>query len=208
MKKKIITLLIVILIITGITFLAGTIKIENITLRRIVNISLNLINGLVAFIAIKLTNIKIDIDFKNYKQYLIGLLIALLLSFSFAFIPTLLGFNMVGQHIDFEISKVLFCLFYYFLIIGPVEELIFREYMQETCISFFNKKWIGVILTSFIFGLCHLINGGLLSVIFTFAIGLVLGLSKYYIKKFNYLGISFSHGLYDFLNIIYRMFLV
>ena len=208
MKKKIITLLIVILIVTGITFLAGIIKVDSITLRRIINIGLNLLNGLTAFIAIKLTGIKIDIELKNFKQYLIGLIVAILLSLNFAFMPTLLGLNMVGNHVDFNISKVLFAAFYYFIIIGPVEELLFRVYIQETCMSFFNKKWIGVILGSLIFGLWHWINSGFFAVLITFAIGLVFGFSKYFIKKFNYLGISFSHGLYDFLNTIYSMFLV
>ena len=78
MKKRILTLLIVILIVTGITFLAGIIKVDNITLRRIINIGLNLLNGLTAYIAIKLTGIKIDIELKNFKQYLIGLIVAIL----------------------------------------------------------------------------------------------------------------------------------
>ena len=67
--------------------------------------------------------------------------------------------------------------------VGFLEELIFRVYIQDTFISFFNKnKWIGVVIASFIFGLWHLINASLVQVLFTFMIGLVFGLSKYLIK--------------------------
>ena len=75
--------------------------------------------------------------------------------------------------------------------------------------SFFSKhKWIGVIIASALFGIWHLINGSPLQVLFTFGIGLVFGFAKYFIKRFKYLGVSFAHGLYDFLNIIVTMFVI
>ena len=210
MKKKIIILVVTTILIFVFTFLGGLNPFnDNLILRRLYSVSMNLLNGVTAFIAIKLTGVKIGIELKNFWQYLIGLGIALTLSLFIAFIPAWCGHSLVGAHTKYDLGTLLFAIFFYFLIIGPVEELIFRVYYQETFISFFNKhKWIAVIIASAIFGLWHLINGSPLQVLFTFGIGLVFGFAKYFIKRFKYLGVSFAHGLYDFLNIIVTMFVI
>lgn len=85
------------------------------------------------------------------------------------------------------------------LIIGPVEEFIFRVYLQDVFVGFFNtRKWLGVIIAALLFGLLHIINGNIIQVLFTFGIGLVFGFSKYKIKNCGYVGVSLAHGLYDF----------
>ena len=210
MKKKIIILIAATILLIGITFLAWPIAtLSNVWLKRILAVLLNLSNGAVAFIAIKLTGIKIDLDIKNYLQYLIGISIALVLSLSIAFIPAFFGASLVGAHQAFSWEVLLWNFFNFFFIIGPVEELIFRVYYQETFISFLPKfKWIGVLIAAFIFGWWHLINGSLLQVAFTFGIGLLFGMCKYFIKNCKYLGLALGHGLYDFLNVIVRMFIV
>lgn len=210
MKKKIIILVVTTILIFVFTFLGGLNPFnDNLILRRLYSVSMNLLNGITAFIAIKLTGVKIGIELKNFWQYLVGLGIALALSLFIAFIPAWCGHSLVGAHTKYDLGTLLFAIFFYFLIIGPVEELIFRVYYQETFISFFNKhKWIAVIIASAIFGLWHLINGSPLQVLFTFGIGLVFGFAKYFIKRFKYLGVSFAHGLYDFLNIIVTMFVI
>ena len=210
MKKKIIILVVTTILIFVFTFLGGLNPFnDNLILRRLYSVSMNLLNGVTAFIAIKLTGVKIGIELKNFWQYLIGLGIALALSLFIAFIPAWCGHSIVGAHTKYDLGTLLFAIFFYFLVIGPVEELIFRVYYQETFISFFNKhKWIAVIIASAIFGLWHLINGSPLQVLFTFGIGLVFGFAKYFIKRFKYLGVSFAHGLYDFLNIIVTMFVI
>lgn len=210
MKKKIIILVVTTILICVFTFLGGfNTHIDNLILKRLFVISMNLLNGVTAFVAIKLTGVKIGVELKNFWQYLIGLGVALTLSLFIAFIPAWCGHSLVGAHTKYDLGTLLFAIFFYFLIIGPVEELIFRVYYQETFMSFFNKyKWIGVIIASALFGLWHLINGSLLQVLFTFGIGLVFGFAKYFIKRFKYLGVSFAHGLYDFLNIIVTMFVI
>ena len=210
MKKKIIVLVVTTILIFVFTFLGGLNPFnDNLILRRLYSVSMNLLNGVTAFIAIKLTGVKIGIELKNFWQYLIGLGIALTLSLFIAFIPAWCGHSIVGAHTKYDLGTLLFAIFFYFLVIGPVEELIFRVYYQETFMFFFNKhKWIGVIIASALFGLWHLINGSPLQVLFTFGIGLVFGFAKYFIKHFKYLGVSFAHGLYDFLNIIVTMFVI
>ena len=210
MKKKIIVLIIATILLIGITFLAWPIAtLSNVWLKRVLAVLLNLSNGAVVFTAIKLTGIKLDLDIKNYWQYLIGIGIALCLSLGIAFIPAFFGSSIVGSHQTFSWETLLWSFFYFFFIIGPVEELIFRVYYQETFVWFFNRfKWIGVLIAAFMFGWWHLINGSLLQVAFTFGIGLVFGMCKYYIKNCKYLGLALGHGLYDFLNVIVRMFIV
>jgi len=210
MKKKIIVLVITTALICVFTFLGGlSASIDNIIVRRLFVIAMNLLNGISAFIAIKLTNVKIGLELKNFWQYLIGLAIASTLSLFIAFIPAWCGYSLVGGHTNYNIGTLLYALFFYMLVIGPVEELIFRVYYQETFISLFKKhKWIGVIIAATLFGVWHLINGSIVQVLFTFGIGLVFGFAKYFIKRFQYLGVSFSHGLYDFLNVIVTMFVI
>ena len=210
MKKKIIVLIIATILLIGITFLAWPIAtLNNVWLKRVLAVLLNLTNGAVAFIAIKITGIELDLDIKNYLQYLIGIAIALSLSLGIAFIPAFFGSSIVGSRQAFSWETLLWSFFNFFFIIGPVEELIFRVYYQETFIGFLNKnKWIGVLIAAFLFGWWHLINGSLLQVAFTFGIGLVFGMCKYYIKNCKYLGLALGHGLYDFLNVIIRMFIV
>ena len=211
MKKKIVILVITTAVIIGITFLGGILvpSINNVILKRIASISFNLCNAVVAFVAIKLTGIKIGIELKNYLQFVIGLGIALTLSLCLAFIPAWCGHSLVGVHANYDIGTLIYAFFFYLLVIGPVEELVFRVYYQETFMSFFSKhKWIGVIIASALFGLWHLINGSFVQVLFTFGIGLVFGFAKYFLKQYKYLGVAFSHGLYDFLNVIVTMFVI
>lgn len=202
--KKYIILFIEILIIVGLTFSSWLIpSISILSLRLIVRIILNLLIGLSGYIAIKMSNIEIDFEWSKYKQFIIGALIALVLSIIVAWIPALCGFSLVGNHIDFVWGEFLYNLFFYLLIVGPVEELVFRVYFQKTFVNMFSKnRWIGVIIASALFGLWHLINGSFIQVLFTFGIGLVFGLTKEYIKDLHYPGIALSHGLYDFLNYI------
>lgn len=196
--------------ICAVTFSVRFIQhIEIYALKLIAKVLFNLLNGLIAFIAMKLTNMKIDIDFKNKRQYLIGAAIAIALSVVIAIVPALCGFSLVGNHTDFSWATLAYDFLFYILIIGHVEEFVFRVYVQDTFTCFFEKnKWIGVVIASFLFGLWHIINGSIIQVLFTFGIGLVFGFAKYKIKNCGYPGVALGHGLYDFLNSIVRMFII
>ena len=157
----------------------------------------------------KLAEMEVDLDLKNKRQYWIGVKIALVLSVAIAIIPAFCGFSLIGNHTDFSWFVLIYDLLFYMLVIGPVEELVFRVYLQNTFVSFFEKhKWLGVVIASFLFGLWHIINGNVVQVLFTFGIGLVFGFAKYKIKDCGYVGVSVGHGLYDFLNTLVRMFIV
>lgn len=208
-KRNIVIFSLSLVMICTVTFSARFVKYIDITvLKVIMQVFFNLLNGLIALIAMKLTNMKIDIALKNKHQYLIGAAIAFVLSVVIAIVPALCGFSLIGNHMDFSWSVLTYDFLFYMLIIGPVEEFVFRVYLQDTFMSFFEKnKWLGVIIASFLFGLWHIINGSIIQVLFTFGIGLVFGFAKYKIKDCGYIGVAFGHGLYDFLNSLVRMFI-
>ena len=157
----------------------------------------------------KLTGMQLDIGFRNPRHYLIGIAIALALSLAIAVIPALCGISLVGGHTDWSWFTVLRQFLFCVLIIGPVEEFVFRVYFQDVFVSFFDKHgWIGVVIASALFGLYHLINGNLIQVVFTFGIGLVFGFVKYKIRDCGYVGVALGHGLYDFFIEIVRMLIV
>ena len=209
-KKNIVILSCSLALICAVTFSARFIKYIDITAFKIIaRVFINLSNGLIALIAMKLTDMKIEIDLKSKHQYLIGIAIALGLSVVIAVIPALCGFSLIGNHTDFSWFALIYDLLFYMLIIGPVEEFVFRVYLQDTFVGFFEKnKWLGVVIASFLFGLFHIINGSIIQVLFTFGIGLVFGFAKYRIKNCGYVGVALGHGLYDFLNTLVRMFIV
>ena len=210
MKKKIIVLIVSLLLICLITFGAGFLGlIGNPIIVYIAKFLAYYLIGAVALIAIKLTGVEIGLDFKNWKSYLIGLAMAIALSLFIAVIPALLGSSLVGSHLDPAPDVLILNFIFFLLAVGPVEELVFRVYVQETFMSFFTKhKWIAVIIASFLFGLWHIINGSLLQVLFTFGIGMVFGFAKYFLKNCKFLGVATAHGLYDFLNIVVRVLIV
>lgn len=209
-RRNIVILSLSLVMICAVTFSARFIKYIDVTaLKIIAQVFLNLFNGLIALIAMKSTGMKINIDLKNKRQYLIGAVIALALSVVIAVVPALCGFSLIGDHADFSWFVLVYDLLFYLLIIGPVEEFVFRVYLQDTFVSFFEKrKWLGVVLASFLFGSWHLINGNIIQVLFTFGIGLVFGFAKYKIRDCGYIGVAFGHVLYDFLNTLVRMFIL
>ena len=80
-KRNIVILCCSLAMICAVTFSARFIKYIDIRVFKIVaQVVLNLLNGLVAWIAMKLAGMKIDINLKNKHQYWIGVTIALSLS--------------------------------------------------------------------------------------------------------------------------------
>ena len=208
-RRNIVILCCSLAMICAVTFSVRMVKYIDITALKIVaKVVLNLLNGLIAWIAMKCTGMTVNIK-PDKRQYFIGAAIAFSLSVVIAVIPALCGFSLVGQHTDFSWFVLIYDLLFYLLIIGPVEEFVFRVYLQDTFVSFFEKhEWLGVVIAAFLFGLWHIINGSIIQVLFTFGIGLVFGFAKYKIKGCGYWGVAFGHGLYDFLNTLVRMFVV
>jgi membrane protease YdiL (CAAX protease family) len=209
-KKNICILIVSIVCIAGITSLAGWIGyLSSPLLQSAAKVCLNLLNGLTAVLAMKLTGMKPEIDLRNKRQYLTGIELGLILAIFIAVIPALCGCSLVGGHIDFSIHLLIREFLFYMVIIGPVEELVFRVYLQDAFLSFFQKKkWAGVVLSSLFFGFWHIINGSIIQVPFAFCIGLVFGFAKYKNKNCGYVGVAVGHGFYDFLCTLTTMLIV
>lgn len=209
-KKQTVVLIIACVLIAGLTFLGGFCGRVSALWLKILLLALCYASmAAVAVIAMKLSDLKENFDVKNAKQYGIGIGIALVLSLFLAFVPALCDFSLVGSHKKFTWFGLVYNFLNYFLIIGPVEEFVFRVYIQGALLSLFEKKkYIGVLSASLLFGLWHWINGAFIQVLFTFGIGAIFGFSKYLIKDCKYPGLAVGHGLYDFLNEIVRYFVV
>ena len=196
--------------IAGITSLGGLLQyIDIVGLRIAAQVGIYLLIGAISFVSMKVTGMKITVNFRNKRHFLIGIAIATVLSAVIAVIPAVCGFSLVGNHRDFSWFTVIYDFLFYILLVGPVEEYVFRVYLQDTFVGFFTKqKWIGVVIAAFLFGLWHIINGNIVQVLFTFGIGLVFGFAKYKIKDCEYISLAIGHGLYDFLNTLVRMFIM
>lgn len=198
------------LCIAGVTYLARFVSgIGSRFLGIAALVGINLLNGLIALASMRLMKTEIHIDLKNKKQLFVGAVIALSLSLVIAVIPALCGYSLIGGHMEPSWFNLVYSLIFYLLIIGPVEELVFRVYLQDYFVSLFDKhKWLGVLIAAFLFGLWHIINGSFVQVLFTFGIGLVFGFARFKIGDCGYGGVALGHGLYDFLNVIVRMLIV
>ena len=164
-----------------------------------------------AVIGMKLSgmSIKKQLNFRSAKQYLWGLAVLSFLTLSFAVIPILCGQSIIGGHLEPSAGTIIYNAVFCIIFVGPVEELIFRGYVQDLLVDILPKqRWLGAVIAAALFGLWHIINGSLVQVLLTFVIGLVFGLSKYLIKNCTLISVSLGHGLYDFMNIIWRILLI
>lgn len=164
-----------------------------------------------ALIGMKLSGMKIknELDFGNPLQYLWGVAAFIPLSVSFTVLPMLLGGSIAGGHNETPFEDIVYYFVYYLVFVGPVEELIFRQYLQELLVDILpGWKWMGAVIAAVLFGVWHLVNGSSYQALLSTAVGLVLGLSKYFIKDCTLISVSMAHGLYDFFIVIFRIILM
>lgn len=120
------------------------------------------------YIFIKLKNIKLTIKHNYFPYILLGLSLSII-------------YNMIifKLGIKFEITSIPLLLEILSSgIIGPIfEEVLFR-YIFINKLSKFNNKYLTIIISSFIFAICH---NNIITIIYAFIIGLFNG--YFYIKK-------------------------
>ena len=164
----------------------------------------------VAWIAMKLNGIHLNIDFKNIRQYIVGIVMCLILLTIVTMLGIMSGMPTGGGINPIAMKKLAYELFFYLCFVGPSEELMSRVFVQETLIQIFpTKKVLMIILGSLIFGLQHwsISNGSWITVILSACIGLYFGLAKEYIKNCTFISLSICHGLYNALNEFIPLFL-
>lgn len=212
-RKKLIILAVFCSVVSAVTFFGAQLltPIKTKWIKCALNCAVYAVMAVCALVGMKLSgmSIKEQLNFRGVRQYLWGVAAFAFLSLTVAVIPILFGRSFIGGHFEPPVGDIIYYGAFYIIFVGPVEELIFRGYMQELLVDILPKhKWLGAVIASAIFGLWHIINGSFIQVLFTFAIGLVFGLSKYFIKNCTLISVSLGHGLYDFFNIIWRILLL
>src|SRR5574344_2353440 len=190
-------------LIIGLTFLTQTFSLTKsiVCIRALTFITYILFMGISVGASALVGEINIfKVEFRSlFIQLLFGLIIALILWFAIGILPILVLKN--NTTIDFNLSNFIYATILYFFFVGPGEEMFFRGYVEYQFEKWFkNVNYLAPICSALLFGALHLINGVFAQFILTTLIGLVLGYSKFYLKKCSLVSVSFAHGLYDLLN--------
>lgn len=209
-KKRIIVLICSLVVLCALTF---GVRVASLSASPIISFGLKsiiyLLIGLDAAISMKLTGMSLKFDYKEPYQYMWGCLLAIILFVLVGVIPVFFGIHMFGLQSAFNMLAFYKNIFFYFLFVGPAEELFFREYILETFKDFIKPskaKVLSVIISAVIFGAWHIINGSLIQALFTTLIGMAFGFAKFYIKSLKLPGLAVGHGLYDFLGYVMTIF--
>lgn len=158
-------------------------------------------------ICIKNKNKLIDIGFnknKILKQIIVGIVIALIMSLLFTFIPILI-FGKENTYTGYNykyIWQYVYQFFYLIVGVSLTEEFIFRGYLLNNLKKINNNKIIPIIVTSLLFGLFHIFSGGIIQVFITSLIGLIFAICKEKVKDCSLLSIIIAHGIYDWLIVL------
>lgn len=197
------------LLLAGVTALAGVcMRILSGWVRLGAVTICNLVNGGLALLFLRLSGRWLAVSLRPAAQWLWAFLLAGGLGMTIIVLPLLFGTSLVGRHADFVPWAAAVELFDNLLVIGPVEELIFREYVQGELSALLPKKtWLAVLSASALFGAWHLINGSPMQALFTFGIGCAFGFARQYGKGCTYLSCALGHGLYDSLCSVTRWLL-
>ena len=144
-----------------------------------------------------------------FTQILVGVGLALVVSFVLTAVPILLGFReFVGGKPKYTYFPLIAYDFLYMLIaVSFVEELIFRGYIFHQIKSFNNSKWLAIILSSIIFGFFHIFSGNIVQVIVTSLIGIMFCVLRDKIKHCSILSLIIIHGLHNWLITIWLILL-
>lgn len=200
----IILYIIIILLLIVLQFFEGNLKF-------FLSIIFNLIMGVGSYYLMKLTDMKLNADISEYKQYIIGIDLCALLLLIFKIIPIAINFSFwAGQPETMGLLNLLIELLKDVLLIGTCEEMMFRFYIQDTIKELLpSYKWVCVIISSILFGFFHIsfdISFYIKKAIGVSIIGLFFGGVKHYFDKdFGFFGLSLCHGLYDFFLTVINM---
>lgn len=94
-------------------------------------------------------------------------------------------------------------LFYTIFAVGLFEEIFFRGYIYKKLVDICEAKWFAVLISSIIFGMCHLVgNGNLLQnmpqVLVSTIMGIFYCVLREKIKNCALISLIVIHGIYDF----------
>ncbi|MGN0423970.1 MAG: lysostaphin resistance A-like protein [Acetatifactor sp.] len=143
-----------------------------------------------------------DYGFSKEKigcQVLIGLGLALGMSFVFTVIPHLAGKSdwVNNQHRYQYMWQFLYDFSYYIFTIALVEEFVFRGFFYTKLKTLFGSSTSAIIGSSLLFGLFHFLGGNIAQLIATGIIGAILCICRVKIRNCTLLSLIIAHGVYD-----------
>ena len=143
-----------------------------------------------------------DYGFSKEKigyQMLIGLGIALCMSFVFTVIPHLAGKSdwVNNQHQYQYMWQFIYDCVYYIFAIALVEEFVFRGFFYKKLEMLFNSTMGAIIGSSVLFGLFHFVGGNIVQILLTGIIGTIFCICRVKIKNCTLLSVIIAHGVYD-----------
>lgn len=143
-----------------------------------------------------------DLGFVKEKpgyQILVGVLVAMGMSFVLTVIPYLVGwgkfiYNDDGyQNFWQYVYEFVYCI----AAVGAAEEFVFRGYIYSKVKQISNREGTAIVVSSVLFGIFHIFNGSLFQVIMTSFIGVIFCLCRVKIKGCSTLSLIIAHGIYD-----------
>lgn len=176
-------------------------------IRAVLGILLHWIPAIAPIIIMILNKEKlIDLGFSKEKlqlQILIGIIIALGMSFTFTLIPILLGFkDMVGSTTYTKLWQFIYEFAYRILGVAFAEEFIFRGFIFNKLLRINSSRKYAIMVSSLLFGLYHIFNGNIIQVFMTSLIGIFFCLCREKIKNCTITSLIVAHGVYDALIVV------
>lgn len=143
-----------------------------------------------------------DYGFSKEKigcQVLIGLGIALCMSFVFTVIPHLAGKSdwVNNQHQYQYAWQFIYEFVDYIFAIALVEEFVFRGFFYRKLEVLFGSAVGAIIGSSVLFGLFHFWGGNIVQIFLTGIIGAIFCICRVKIKNCTLLSVIIAHGVYD-----------
>ncbi len=161
------------------------------------------------FIAYKKVGMyKEQIDFKNKKQYVYGVLLVLPLILCASISSGKSLYEMFTSSDEIYVirgsSNFLWLFIFYMFVVGLTEEFCYRVYIQGELKTLLNKfTFLAPAIAALCFGYMHIVQGSMEQVKFTIMFGFVLGYARYFIKDCTFISLVIAHGLYDFIAVYY-----
>jgi uncharacterized protein len=147
----------------------------------------------------------------SYKKLKQSLLLGLVLGLFFILFNNIIP-GIAGDYHFAQISKILYNIFYYFVIIAFMEELAFRGYLQTRMYGLIKRDGLATIVVAFMFSIMHIpfqmavnnknvlefISGNITLLIFTFIYHVVFNMIH---RKYNNIaGNTLFHGFMNWGN--------
>ena len=133
------------------------------------------------------------------QQVLIGIAIALGLSFVFTVLPHLAGKSdwVNNQHNYKFLWQYIYEFVYCIIAVGLTEEFVFRGFLYKKLEKLFTSSTFAIVGSSVMFGLFHFLGGNIVQIILTGVLGAIFCICRVKIKQCTLLSLIIAHGVYD-----------